>query len=138
MNLKTIIGIVAAIAVVALFFLFGGPESLKVPGTENAQQASAQDLSSLKTQLAAPVSENSFTSTVSGLKVAVVFPGTGETITQGKIAAVHYIGRLQDGTQFDSSVDRGEPLVFEYGAQQLISGFEKGMEGSQGPVVRQS
>ena len=110
MNLKVTIGVVAALAVVALFFWFGVPKSIEAPAT--GTQGSGQDLSSLKEQLGTPVPETKFVEAVPGLKVAVVFPGTGETITQGKIAAVHYIGRLQDGTQFDSSVDRGEPLVF--------------------------
>ena len=41
---------------------------------------------------------------------------------------VHYTGRLEDGTIFDSSVDR-EPLEFTLGAGQMIAGFDKGVDG---------
>lgn len=48
-------------------------------------------------------------------------PGAGDTVS------VHYTGTLDDGTQFDSSRG-GEPLTFEMGAGQLISGFESAVE----------
>jgi len=38
---------------------------------------------------------------------------------------VHYRGTLDDGTQFDSSYDRGEPLEFTCGAGMMILGFDK-------------
>ena len=43
----------------------------------------------------------------------------------GKTVRVHYRGTLNDGTQFDSSYDRGETLDFICGAGQMISGFDK-------------
>ncbi len=42
----------------------------------------------------------------------------------GKIVKVHYKGTLNDGTQFDSSYDRGEPLQFICGAGMMIKGFD--------------
>lgn len=42
----------------------------------------------------------------------------------GKVCRVHYCGTLDDGTQFDSSYDRGEPLEFTCGAGQMIRGFD--------------
>ncbi len=43
----------------------------------------------------------------------------------GKIVRVHYRGTFNDGTQFDSSYDRGEPLQFISGAGQMIPGFDR-------------
>ena len=43
---------------------------------------------------------------------------------QGKKVKTHYRGTLDDGTQFDSSYDRGEPLAFTCGAGQMIKGFD--------------
>ncbi|ACV23174.1 FKBP-type peptidyl-prolyl cis-trans isomerase [Slackia heliotrinireducens] len=43
---------------------------------------------------------------------------------QGKTIKVHYRGTLDDGSQFDSSYDRGEPLEFVAGIGQMIPGFD--------------
>lgn len=43
----------------------------------------------------------------------------------GKICRTHYRGTFNDGSQFDSSYDRGEPLEFTCGAGQMILGFDK-------------
>ncbi|WP_026492758.1 NifB/NifX family molybdenum-iron cluster-binding protein [Butyrivibrio sp. XPD2002] len=42
----------------------------------------------------------------------------------GKICRAHYVGTFDDGTQFDSSYDRGEPLEFICGAGMMIHGFD--------------
>lgn len=47
---------------------------------------------------------------------------------QGDMVKIHYTGRLDDGTVFDSSVDR-EPLEFQLGARQVIIGFENAVVG---------
>ena len=49
-------------------------------------------------------------------------------IENGKTVSVHYTGKLTDGEMFDSSEGR-EPLTFQMGSGQLISGFEKALEG---------
>ena len=43
---------------------------------------------------------------------------------EGKNVKVHYTGTLDDGTKFDSSLDRGEPLAFTCMAGQMIPGFD--------------
>lgn len=53
--------------------------------------------------------------------------GTQPTLTGrnvGKTCRTHYKGTFNDGTQFDSSYDRGEPLEFVCGAGQMIPGFD--------------
>ena len=49
-------------------------------------------------------------------------PITGKNV--GKTCRTHYRGTFNDGTQFDSSYDRGEPLEFVCGAGQMIKGFD--------------
>jgi peptidylprolyl isomerase len=55
--------------------------------------------------------------------------GEGELATSKKWYTVHYTGYLPDGTKFDSSVDRGEPITFPYGAHRVITGWDTGFEG---------
>ena len=54
--------------------------------------------------------------TESGLQYKVITEGTGATPSDTDVVKVHYTGTLLDGTKFDSSVDRGEPLEFPIGA----------------------
>jgi peptidylprolyl isomerase len=56
----------------------------------------------------------------------------GDTVT------VHYTGKLTDGTVFDSSVQRNEPLVFTLGAGQVIPGFEQAVVGMQPGETKQT
>ena len=44
---------------------------------------------------------------------------------EGKKVKVHYVGTLADGSQFDSSRDRGEPLAFTCMGGQMIPGFDE-------------
>ena len=55
--------------------------------------------------------------------------GTGPLAQPGKFYTVHYTGYLTDGTKFDSSVDRGEPITFPYGQHRVIAGWDTGFEG---------
>ncbi len=47
---------------------------------------------------------------------------------EGKKVKVHYTGTLDDGTKFDSSLDRGEPLAFTCMAGQMIKGFDNAVK----------
>jgi len=62
--------------------------------------------------------------------------GEGDTASLGDAVTVHYIGTLEDGTQFDSSVQNGEPLIFLLGAGSVIRGWDLGIEGMRVGGVR--
>src|SRR5271163_1123788 len=55
--------------------------------------------------------------------------GTGELAAPRKWYTIHYTGYLVDGTKFDSSVDRGEPINVAYGQHQVIPGWDTGFDG---------
>ncbi len=55
--------------------------------------------------------------------------GTGELAAPHKWYTIHYTGYLIDGTKFDSSVDRGEPISIPYGQHKVIPGWDTGFDG---------
>ena len=64
--------------------------------------------------------------TDSGLQYRVLKEGTGAKPTSADKVSVHYKGTLTDGTQFDSSYDRGQPATF--GVTQVIKGWTEGLQ----------
>lgn len=65
--------------------------------------------------------------TPSGLKYTDLKVGDGVQPKQGQTVRVHYTGTLTDGTKFDSSLDRGEPLEFALGTGRVIKGWDEGI-----------
>lgn len=65
--------------------------------------------------------------TPSGLSYTDLVTGTGPAPTSGKNVTVHYTGWLENGTKFDSSVDRGQPFAFRIGAGEVIPGWDEGV-----------
>ena len=65
--------------------------------------------------------------TASGLQYIEVQAGTGTAPQVGQIVYVHYRGTLLDGTQFDSSYDRGTPFSFALGTGRVIAGWDEGI-----------
>jgi ketosteroid isomerase-like protein len=67
------------------------------------------------------------TTTESGLKYVDIVAGEGESPKSGQMVTVHYTGTLENGTKFDSSVDRGQPFTFKIGVGQVIKGWDEGV-----------
>ena len=59
------------------------------------------------------------------LKIEELAEGTGRQAMKGDTIAAHYTGWLEDGTKFDSSLDRGDPLEFVCGVGMVIKGWDK-------------
>ncbi|OUS47146.1 hypothetical protein BE221DRAFT_73235, partial [Ostreococcus tauri] len=53
--------------------------------------------------------------------------GGAQRARDGDAVKIHYVGTLEDGSQFDSSRDRGEPIAFTVGSGQMIKGFDNGV-----------
>tara|TARA_R110000824_G_scaffold8888_4_gene40320 strand:+ start:1024 stop:1485 length:462 start_codon:yes stop_codon:yes gene_type:complete len=52
-----------------------------------------------------------------------------KTIENGNTVTLHYKGTLEDGTEFDSSYTRGDPITVTVGTGELIQGFDSALEG---------
>jgi FKBP-type peptidyl-prolyl cis-trans isomerase len=65
--------------------------------------------------------------TDSGLGIKMIEEGSGELPKKGQEVEVHYKGLLEDGTQFDSSIDRGDTFKFPVGTGRVIKGWDEGI-----------
>lgn len=66
--------------------------------------------------------------TSSGLYYIKTKDGNGEKPSAGTMVSVHYTGTLLDGTVFDSSIERNEPIQFILGEGQVIQGWDEGIQ----------
>ena len=111
-NEKVGVFLAVVLAFVFLWFtgswLMSGPENLLTEEEDSNQSESMQN---------------------EGLLIEDVTEGTGDVAVSGAVVTVHYTGRLQDGSVFDSSVSRNQPFVFLLGSGQVIKGWDQGLQG---------
>lgn len=104
--------------------------SPSVPAEADIAQAPSTQASDLNPEESpsevAPVADNLVT-TESGLQYVELVEGTGAIPQTGQTVVVHYVGTLEDGTQFDSSRDRNRPFSFRLGTGQVIRGWDEGL-----------
>jgi len=65
--------------------------------------------------------------TENGMRYEVIREGTGPSPRRGDSVTVNYTGWLEDGTKFDSSLDRNQPFTFKLGVGQVIQGWDDGV-----------
>jgi peptidylprolyl isomerase len=84
-----------------------------------------------------PATQPTTRTTASGLTIVEVKSGDGDVAGAGDTVSVHYTGKLKDGTKFDSSYDRNQPIQFVLGAHQVIPGWDEGITGMKVGEKRQ-
>jgi peptidylprolyl isomerase len=78
---------------------------------------------------ATEVGDGDYVTTETGLRYYDLEVGDGPSPQDGQRVSVHYTGWLEDGTKFDSSLDRGRPFSFVIGQGQVIRGWDEGVAG---------
>jgi FKBP-type peptidyl-prolyl cis-trans isomerase len=62
-------------------------------------------------------------------RIEIMEEGVGSGVQEGETVTVHYVGMLENGKLFDTSLDRDRPFTFVLGEGQVIEGWEKGVLG---------
>ena len=120
------------------------PEPTAVPTTA-ADDGSTADAAATTVSATAPdatptpLDPEKTVTTASGLQYTETVPGDGPQPQPGDVVTVHYTGKLQDGTVFDSSFDRDKPIRFALGQGMVIRGWDEGIgmmhKGGQATLV---
>ena len=107
------------ILLVNIFFLFScGPSQEEKKREEISNESSKKTIASIT---------NGMKKTKNGLFYSILKSGIGNSPLKGDKVSVHYKGSLIDGTVFDSSYQRNEPITFSLGIGQVIAGWDEGI-----------
>ena len=109
----------------------GSPPEEETAAVGNGSKGGASDAELVARENDAAFRSDKVVTTRSGLKYVDIKVGTGAAPSKGRTAVVHYTGWLMDGTEFDSSLNRGEPFPFVVQATPpaVIAGWDEGVAG---------
>jgi peptidylprolyl isomerase len=135
-GLRVTLAVVAVVALVGAVYLFSGDDDASTTTSTSSTVAAGATTTvdpNAPTTTAPPKPEVSVPgANVDELKVTVLREGTGTGAVAGDTISVHYVGVLStDGTEFDNSYDRGEPITIVLGAGQVIEGWDQGLVGAK-------
>lgn len=63
------------------------------------------------------------------LQIEDILQGDGKAVVKGALITVHYLGQLEDGSEFDSSYKKGRPFQCVIGTGKVIKGWDQGLMG---------
>jgi len=105
-------------------------------GCSKKEDAASQESSTTSTEVSLDGANNPAASSTDGavaedqLVIEDLKEGSGEGLVEkGKQVKVHYVGKLTNGTTFDSSRERESPFEFKVGEGQVIAGWDQGVLG---------
>lgn len=101
---------------VEAFRIFEGSREQRLKEAREAQEKALEKIAA------------GFNKTDSGLRYQFIQRGDGDKAEKGKTVNVHYKGQLLDGTVFDSSYKRNQPIGFTLGVGQVIPGWDEGIQ----------
>jgi FKBP-type peptidyl-prolyl cis-trans isomerase len=120
--------IVASLSVSVALALSGCHRVPEPPPGPEENLPSAKPVSS-SAKPASPAPSAAATAKIDKLQKIDVKVGKGPPAKDGDSVIVNYVGRLMDGTKFDSSLDRNQPFTFTLGAGGVIKGWDQGVVG---------
>jgi FKBP-type peptidyl-prolyl cis-trans isomerase len=106
------------------------PASTTKPATDDPKLAAMK--------LAPSTAKGETKTTAGGVKYETLKEGTGPELKPGQKAAIHYVGKLENGKEFDSTRSKAAPKPFEVsiGVTPLIKGWDEGIPGMKVGEVR--
>jgi peptidyl-prolyl cis-trans isomerase A (cyclophilin A) len=104
-----------AFKAVEAFRTFEGSREKRIAEAKAAQKAALDEVAA------------GYDETPSGLRYKILQTSTGKNPAKGAKVSVHYKGQLLDGTVFDSSYKRKQPIDFSVGVGQVIKGWDEGI-----------
>ncbi len=120
-SITTGVAVAAAIIIIVIFFFFRG--SVYSLFSHNLTPSVTQKVSQTTQKT------SKLPSTAQKLSIINVTVGTGTVAKQGDVITVDYIGKLSNGTIFDSSAAHKKPFTFVLGIGQVIQGWDEGLVG---------